>query len=331
MKLIQLSMLSLGLFAGAASAQWTTLTVAADGSGNYKTVQEAVDSVPDGKLDPVLINIKPGTYKDRIKIEKGKPAITIKGLGAKPDDVVLTYDLNAKSVVAPATQPVGTSGSASTTINSVNFTADNVTFENSAGDNGQALALKIQGDKGVFRNCRFLGWQDTLDVDGGRQYFVDCYIEGRVDFIFGGSTAVFDRCTIKSKNGGYVTAARTKPEVPFGYVFLDCSLISGDEKPVPTYLGRPWQWDRQRVASVTFIRTKMGPHIRAEGWHPWSDKNTEPEKTTRFAEYGSTDLDGKPLDVSKRVAWARQLNDAEAEQFSIKNVLGGEDGWDPTK
>lgn len=319
--------------ATAANAEWTTLTVGnfpSSGRMVYHTVQEAIDSIPDGKADPVLINISPGTYKERLKIERGKPAITLKGLGKKPDETVLTFDLNNSSVVAPATQPVGTSGSASTSINAKDFTAENITFENSSGDKGQALALKTQGDRGVFRNCRFLGWQDTLDADGGRQYFVDCYIEGRVDFIFGGSTAVFDRCTIKSKNGGYVTAARTKPETQFGYVFLDCTLISGDEKPVPTYLGRPWQWAQGRNAAVAFIRTKMGPHIRAEGWHPWDSKNTEPEKTTRFSEFGSTDLEGKPLDLSKRVTWAKQLTPDEAAAYTVSSVLKGEDGWDPT-
>ncbi|MBC7782416.1 MAG: pectin esterase [Burkholderiales bacterium] len=310
-------------------AEWTTLTVAADGSGTHASVQAAVDSIPDGSADPVLINIKPGTYKDRIKIERGKPAITIKGLGAAPSDTVLTFDLNAKSVVAPSTQPVGTSGSASVTLTAKNLTIENATFENSAGDNGQAVALKTQGDRGVFRNCRFIGWQDTLLVDDGRQLFENCYIEGRVDFIFGRSTAVFDRCTIRSKNGGYVTAARTKPESKFGYVFLDCNLI-GDDKPVPTYLGRPWQWDRGSNAAVVFIRTKMGPHIRAEGWHPWDAKNTSPQDNTRYSEYASTDAEGKPLDISKRVAWSNQLTAEQAAEYTVLNVLKGEDNWDPT-
>jgi len=142
---------------------------------------------------------------------------------------------------------------------------------------------------------------------------------------------VFDHCTIHSKNGGYVTAARTAPEQKFGYVFLDCTL-TGDEPPVPTYLGRPWQWDRGRRAAVAFIRCKMGPHIRAEGWNPWdrpNNKNVHPEETTRYSEFGSTDLAGKPLDLSKRVRWAHQLTADEAAQYTIETVLGGDDHWQP--
>ena len=156
-----------------------------------------------------------------------------------------------------------------------------MTFANTAGDVGQAVALKVTGDRCVFRDCAMLGWQDTLYVDDGRAYFADCYIEGRVDFIFGGATAVFDHCTIHSKNGGYVTAARTKPEQKYGYVFLDCTL-SGEG--APAYLGRPWQWDRGRKAAVAFIRTKMGPHIRPEGWNQWDrpkNPNTDPASNTR--------------------------------------------------
>lgn len=305
-----------------------TLLVAADGSGDLRDLQSAVDSLPRA-TEPATIRIKPGTYKQRLKLGKTVPPLRFIGMGTRPEDTVITFDLSANSVVPPATQPVGTSGSASTTIESADFQAENVTFENSAGQVGQAVALKITGDRGVFRNCRFLGWQDTLCVDNNRQYFVDCYIEGRVDFIFGASTAVFDRCTIHSKNGGYITAARTMPEVPFGYVFFDCTLTGEGET---AYLGRPWQWDRGRRASVTFIRSKVGPHIRPEGWNPWhlKDKqNTDPAAVTRYAEFGSTDLTGKPLDVSGRVPWAKQLTAEEAAGITPATVLAGTDGWNP--
>lgn len=300
-------------------------TVASDGSGTHATVQAAIDDA----TEPSTIRIKPGTYKERLKIEKTRPALTLIGLGDKPDDALLTFDLHANKTLEGSTQPVGTSGSASTTINASDFTARNLTFENSSGQVAQGLALKVQGDRGVFEDCRFLGWQDTLCADGGRQLFRNCYIEGRVDFIFGRSTAVFDRCTIHSKNGGYVTAARTTPEQAFGYVFLDCTLTGEGEK---AWLGRPWQWDRGSSAAVAFIRCRMGPHLRAEGWNPWhlKDKqNEKPETVTRYVEHGSTDLDGKPLDVSGRVAWSKQLTEAEAKRFTIETVLAGEDHWIP--
>jgi pectinesterase len=120
------------------------------------------------------------------------------------------------------------------------------------------------------------------------------------------------------------------PESPFGYVFLDCTL-TGDN--VPTFLGRPWQWDRGRNAAVAFIRTKMGPHIRPDGWNKWDrpDKpNTNPAEHARYFEFGSVDLNGEPIDVSKRVDWSKQLTAEEAAKYTIQNVLGGKDRWDPT-
>lgn len=315
------------LFAGAATA--AEYTVAVDASGTHTTVQAAIDAVPTGSTQRTTIRIKPGTYKERLRIEKNKSPITLIGLGKDPGEVVLTYDLHANSVVSPATQPVGTSGSASSTVNASDFAAKNLTFENASGQVAQGVALKIQGDRCVFEDCRFLGWQDTLCVDGGRQYFRNCYIEGRVDFIFGRSTAVFEGCTIHSNNGGYVTAARTTPEQKFGYVFIDCTLTGEGD---PAYLGRPWQWDRGSNAAVAFIRCKMGPHIRPEGWNPWDlkdKKNEHPETVTRYAEYASTDMDGKPLDVSGRVKWSRQLDEAEASKYTVENVLRGEDNWQP--
>lgn len=313
----------------ATTAHANELVVAADGSGTHKTVQEAIDSIPNGVKERSTIRIKPGVYKERLRIEKEKSPITLIGDGAKPQEVVLTYDLHANVVVPPATQPVGTSGSASTTLNADDFAAKNLTFENASGQIAQGLALKVQGDRCVFENCRFLGWQDTLCADGGRQLFKDCYIEGRVDFIFGRSTAVFQNCMIHSNNGGYITAARTTPQQRFGYVFLDCTLTGEGQS---AYLGRPWQWDRGSNAAVAFIRCKMGPHIKPEGWNAWElkdKKNEHPEAVTRYVEYQSKDLQGAPLDVSGRVSWSRQLTESEAGDYTLENVLKGDDGWKP--
>jgi pectinesterase len=303
-----------------------TITVAADGSGDNATVQAAIDAVPDGNAERVVIHIKPGTYKQKLTLPKTKPFVTLRG--DDPKTTILTNDWNAKHV-GPGGKEVGTSGSASVHIDAADFVAHNLTFENSAGDTGQAVAMKATGDRQVYRNCRFLGWQDTLYPGDGRQYYVDCYVEGRVDFIFGGATAVFERCTIRSKNGGYVTAARTPPEQPFGFVFLDCTLTG---EGAPAWLGRPWQWDRGRKASVTFIRTKMGPHVRPPGWDPWNrqdNPNTRPAETTRYAEFASKDLEGRPLDVSQRVPWSRQLTMEEAARYTVETILAGSDGWDP--
>lgn len=310
-----------------------TLTVAADGSADFKTLQQAVDAAPENSPDRITIAIKPGTYKQHLVIPKNKPNLTFKGLGQSPHEVNLTEEWYASYVPpnAPTTQPVGTWGSASVTVLAEGFEAENIQFENSAGPKGQAVALLIQADRGIFRNCRFLGYQDTLCIDGGRQYFLNCFIKGRTDFIFGQSVAVFDRCEIYSYDGGYITAARTLPEHPYGYVFLDCAL-TGEGKPA--YLGRPWQWDRGRRAAVIFLRTKIGPHIHPEGWNPWhlkDRKNEDPASVTRYYEHASTDLHGNPLDLSQRVPWAKSLTPEQAQSLTPQSVLSSPDNWNPVK
>lgn len=324
-----LALLSLAVAATAAFGEPTTISLKPDGTGDFKSLQAAIDSAVDGSTDRVTIKLAPGKYVERLRVEKTKPPIALVGTGEKPDDTVLSFNLSASAIVPPATQPVGTSGSASLTVTGNDFSMENLTVENTAGDTGQAVAFKTTGDRGLYRTCRFLGWQDTLYVDAGRHLFDRCHVEGRTDFIFGGATAVFDHCTIRSKNGGWVTAARTLPETPFGYVFLDCTLV-GDVGKKLTHLGRPWQWDRGRMAAVAFIRCTMGPHIIPTGWEPWNaEKNTEPGKHARYSEFGSVDPDGKPIDVSQRVAWSKQLTAEEAATYTVKNVLAGADGWTP--
>jgi pectinesterase len=312
------------------------ITVTSDGSGDFTTVQAAVDAVPANNSERVVIHIKPGTYKEKLVIGADKPFVTFKGEGDKPDDVVLTYDWSANHA-GPDGQKVGTSGSYSTRVAGHDFVAENVTFQNTAGETGQALAMSADGDRLVFRNCRFLGWQDTLYANGGRQYYGDCYFEGRVDFIFGSATAVFDHCTIHSKAGGHVTAASTPQDHPFGYVFLDCKLTGSDigwqattrpellqqpsTKPAPkATLGRPWR----PYAAVAYLRCEMGPHVHPRGWDNW--RSVEKEKTARYAEYKCT---GPGADRSQRVAWARELSDDEAAGYTVANILAGSDHWSP--
>src|SRR5439155_356694 len=173
----------------------------------------------------------------------------------------LTYALNVQDPI-PATELPWANGTGVIVLGD-GFRAEQVTFRNTSGDHGQAMALRLQADRAVLRDCRLLGWQDTFLAHSGRHYFRDCYIEGRVDFIYGAGTDVFDGCEIHSKHGGYVTAASTPQDHPFGFVFLRCRLTTDDD--TPTYLGRPWR----PYASVTFIDCEMGPHIRPEGWHNW--------------------------------------------------------------
>lgn len=291
-----------------------SITVAADGTGDFLTLQEAILAAPANNLDRTTIHIKPGVYYGCIVVPKSRPNLSF--VGENQETTILTYALNVADPI-PANVPPKMGGNGVIVLGD-GFHAENLTFRNTSGDHGQAMALRLQADRAVIRNCRLLGWQDTLLVHSKRQYFENCYIEGRVDFIYGASVAVFDRCTIKSKNGGYVTAASTPENEPFGYVFLDCNLISEDG--VPTYLGRPWR----PFASVALIRCELGTHIRPEGWHNWG--KVENEKTARYAEFGCT---GPGASREKRVPWSRELAKEEAASITPESVLGGSDHWNP--
>ncbi len=259
------------------SADAKSITVAADGSGNFTNVQAAIDSVATNKKAPVTIHIKPGTYKERLRVPRDKRFVTLRGDDA--ETTILTYDLHAKSILPATTQEVGTSGSYSTLIDGSDFVAENLTFENPSGHIAQAVALRTTGQRQAFYNCRMLGGQDTLYLHDGLAFFKDCYIEGRVDFIFGRGVAAFENCHIHSKNGGYVTAAATEPDKPFGYLFLNCKLTGEGDKAL---LGRPWR----PHAAVAFITCEMGDHIKPEGWDNWRKAGNE--KTARYVEFGNT-------------------------------------------
>ena len=294
----------------------TVVVVAQDGGGKFTSVQDAIMFVPMGcATNPVVIRIKPGTYKEQIYIQREKRFFHL--VGEDAEKTILTFDLNA-NIVGPAGKPIGTFRTPSTYIDAEDFTAENITFANSAGPVGQALAIRIDGDRAVFRNCRFLGWQDTILANRGRHYFEDCYIEGHVDFIFGGATCFFERCKIKCLREGYITAASTPDTNKFGYVFDHCEITGA--LGAKTYLGRPWR----DFAATVFLNTKMSEVVRPEGWHNWG--KVEKEKTTRYAEFGST---GDGANREKRVTWAKQLTATEAKEFSLKNVLSGNDNWNP--
>lgn len=305
------------LFAAAAFAQPRPgeLTVAADGTGQFKTVQEAVDHAPSHSHERFVIHIKPGVYRERVTVPADKTFLTVRGDDAKT--TIVTFDRHA-GLPGLYSKPMITFDTPTVFIQANDFTAENITFENSSARQGQAVALTVMGDRGVFRNCRFLGFQDTLLAQAGRQYFDHCYIQGATDFIFGGSTAYFDHCEIHAIANGYITAANTPQDQKYGYVFSHCTITG--EAGALTYLGRPWR----AYAATVFLNTEMSATVRLAGWNNWNDPAKE--KTARYAEYGSSGLGG---DKSTRVPWARRLTDAEAKTYSIENVLGGEDGWNP--
>jgi PelA/Pel-15E family pectate lyase len=281
---------------GRASAK--EIVVAADGSGDFRTVQQAVDHVPDNNSQRIVIHIKAGVYREQIRVSSGKRYVTFRG--DDPRKTILTYRISAL-------EAGNTRLAFSTFVNADEFRAENITFENSFGTGSQAVALFVDADRAEFRNCRFLGWQDTLFVNGGRQLFKDCYIEGHVDFIFGSAAAVFENCTIHSKGAGYVTAQyRTSDRENTGFVFLRCRL-TGENTGNGVYLGRPWR----PYARVVFIDCWLGAHIKPEGWDNWRDPARE--KTAWFAEYKSN---GPGANPAARVAWSKQLNAADAATFS---------------
>jgi pectinesterase len=305
------------LGATAAMAQ-TNLFVAADGSAQFKSVQAAIMSVPSGSREnPVVIHIAPGTYKELIYLQREKGFFKL--AGENPTNTILSFNLYAGITNAEG-RPIGTFKTPSTTIDADDFTAENLTFENAAGPIGQALAIRVDGDRAAFRNCRFLGWQDTILLNRGRQYFENCYICGHVDFIFGAATAWFEKCHINCLGNGYITAASTPMNQPFGFVFSNCT-ITGYQPGVKTFLGRPWRI----YASTIFLNCEMSDVVRPEGWSDW--KKPEAHQTARYAEFNSTGAGASP---TNRPDWTKQLKKSEAQKITIAEVLAGADGWNPT-
>lgn len=288
------------------------IVVAKDGSGQYKTVQAAFDAVPSGNTKPVTIFVKKGIYKERLVLDTRKDFIRL--IGEDKMNTILTYDNHAGKKL-PNGDTINTWSSASFFLYANDFYAENISFENNAGFTaGQAVAVFANGDRLSFNNCRFLGFQDVLFCSGAgsRQYYNNCYIEGSTDFIFGPATAVFQNCHIHSKKNSHVTAASTPREVPYGFVFFDCTLTA-DTAFKKVSLGRPWQ----PHASVTYIRCVIGDHIIAEGWNNW--RNPANEATVRYAEYKNTGPGAQP---SARPAWIKQLSDEEIKKYTLKNILG---------
>lgn len=295
--------------------------VSFDGSGTHTTVQAAIDAAPVGRTTPFLILIKPGVYKEHVSVPAEKRFIALRGERSELKATVITQSTNVGSVDATG-EKLSTRDSATILVQASDFSAENITFENTTSREQriQALALYVEADRASFKNCRFLGWQDTLRTDHGRQYFKSCYIEGHVDFIYASGTSVFDRCEIHCKADGWITAASTPTESKFGFVFLDCRVTTAPEVKQGVFLARPWR----EFSATAFLRTELPATIRPEGWHNWG--KPEREKTVRYAEYKNT---GPGAASEKRVPWVRQLSDEEAKEYTVEKILGGNDGWTP--
>lgn len=292
--------------------------VATDGSGHHTTIQAAINAAPQGRTaaTPWMILVQPGRYDEIVYVQREK--VHVKLVGADPRTTVLTGSLHA-NIVGPDGKPIGTFRTPTLYVDADDFTVEDLTIENAAGPVGQALAVRVDGDRVAFRRCRFLGHQDTILVNRGRHYFEACEIVGTTDFIFGGATAYFRDCELVCLSNSYITAASTPENTPYGLVFERCR-IRGAKPDVRVHLGRPWR----DFAAVTFLHCEMSEVVRPEGWHNWN--RPERERTTRYAEYGNT---GAGANRSGRVAWSRALTDDEARMLSPATVLAGPDGWRP--
>ncbi|MBI5475336.1 MAG: pectin esterase [Ignavibacteriales bacterium] len=292
------------------------IVVAQDGSGNYKTVQGAFNAVPDSNSKRTVIFIKNGRYKEKLVLGALKQKVTI--IGESVEGVMLTYDDHSGKKID--TDTINTYTSYSTSIEADDFIAENITFENSAGRVGQAVALMVKSDRVQFKNCRFIGNQDTFFTNtSGRIYVKDTYIEGTTDFIFGNAIALFENCTMYSKKKSHVTAASTPEGNKFGYVFKNCKLTA-DSGLVGVTLGRPWR----PFARVVYMNCEIGKHIDSVGWNNW--RNPENEKTAFYAEYKNF---GSGVDISKRVTWSKQLTDKEAENYTVEKIFASESRRNP--
>jgi len=310
--------LGLLLLLVAVSGTWAqerqdTIVVSRDGTGNFRTLQEAIESARAFMDYTVTIYMRNGVYKEKVIVPSWVENIDI--IGEDRDKTIITYDDHANI------NKMGTFRTYTVKVEGSDITFKNLTIENNAAQLGQAVALHTEGDRLKFINCRILGNQDTIYTGAKftRLYFKDCYIDGTTDFIFGPSTALFEDCIIHSKRNSYVTAASTPKEAKYGYVFKHCKLTAepGVDK---VYLGRPWR----PYAYTLFIECELGKHIVSAGWHNWGKQSNE--ETARYMEYKNT---GEGANASERVAWSKQLIKKEAEAVTVDAIFRTQSNWNP--
>lgn len=331
------------------------LVVAKDGSGDFMTIQEAINAVPDYNSKELRILVAPGIYHEKVVVPESKSHVTL--VARTEGEAIISYDDYASRLSTVTGRNVGTSGSSTIFIYAPYFEADGIVFENTASREswkeegrgvGQAVAALVAGDFAVFRRCKFLGHQDTLYAYGcksdprtkaaqeaaktqripenmqSHQYYEDCYIEGTVDYIFGWAIAYFNRCELHSLGGGYITAAATPEGQSYGYVFNECHITA--EPDVKTYLGRPWR----SYAQVVYLNCTMDECVQPAGWQTWANKESglDGSTTAFYAEYQSKGPGASP---KTRVAWSKQLTKTQAQTFSAEKVLAGYESWNPSK
>ncbi len=291
------------------SAQYKTkLTVAQDGSGDFSSIQEAIDHTKSFPDQRITIFVKAGVYLEKVKVHSWNSRLSLVG-----EDAATTIIRWGDHFKKMARHRNSTFHTPTLWVQGDDFRAENLTIENTAGEVGQAIALAVEADRCLIQHCRILGFQDSLYAAGAntRQHYKNCHIEGSTDFIFGEATALFEACVIHSKSNSFITAASTPQGRSYGFVFLRCRLTA-DPGVDAVYLGRPWR-DYARTA---FVHCEMGKHIRPEGWDNWSSEKRE--KTTFYAEYDNT---GPGAQLEDRVPWSHQLSRRESKKYTPEAIL----------
>nr|WP_320039148.1 pectinesterase family protein [uncultured Bacteroides sp.] len=295
-------------------AQPFRFIVAKDGSGTHNSIQKAINDCPDNERS--LIFVKNGTYEEKVSIgtRTSKSLKQISLIGESVNNVIIT---SPDAIGNGATNVYGATTFA---IYANDFYAENITFQNTAGNKGQALALDTEEDRQTFKNCRLLGFQDTYRSRKGRRfYFKDCFIQGATDFIYGGGTVFFDDCTINCvKGGSYISAPEdisyyekttSGKTIRYGFIFRNCDITAkADVAENSYYLGRPWNMECGSI----YLNCRMGKHTKPEGWSAWKSTN---HLSACFAEYNSMNMNRTPVDITKRTNWSFQLTKDEVDTF----------------
>ena len=306
--MIRFSLMCTVLLAASAAIASPVFVVAQDGSGDFRTIQAAIDAMKSFPPERITIRVKPGVYREKVVVHEWNTQLSL--IGESAEDTVISWDDHFKRIARGRNSTFFTP---TMQVDADDFVAKNLTIENTAGDVGQAVALAVNANRAVFRNVRLLGNQDTLYVtgEGKRMFFDECYIEGTTDFIFGGASAVFQDCRLHAKKNSYITAASTPAGAEVGLVFINATLTAAPGIDA-VYLGRPWREHAQTV----FVGSHMGAHIRPRGWHDW-DKPAA-RTTALYAEHASS---GPGAGTAERVSWSRQLDARDAARYALDRLL----------
>jgi pectinesterase len=293
---------------------YASAVVAADGSGQFRSLQDAIAAAPSGRPGrPWIIHVRPGAYRERLYVQRETRFLAL--VGDDPEKTIVSFDLHA-NVPGTDGKPIGTFRTA-TARSTPTTSLPRPDLRELGRPGGPGAGRPRRWRSGRLPQLPFRRLAGHRAPQPGAQYFEGCFVSGHVDFIFGAATAFFDRCTILVRRDGYVTAASTPEDAPHGFVFSR-STVRGESGEVKTYLGRPWR----SFASVVFLGTEMSEVVRPEGWHNWN--RPERERTARYAEHGSTGPGAKAL------AFRGESSAAEAGAHADSRSRRP-DGWDPRR